>query len=75
MFKFLIIFIAIIYLFGYLGRMFLSRWVKKMQNNGPNQQYQQSSRPEGDVTINNAASKKKAFDSSDGDYVDYEEVK
>jgi hypothetical protein len=75
MLKFFLIFIAIVYLIGYVGRLFLSRWLKKMQNPNNFQNNQQTVRPEGAVHINKKTSTKKHFDKQDGDYVDYEEVK
>ncbi len=76
MLKFLLIFIAIIYISGYLGRLLLGRWLKKMQNPSQFQNNQQQQhRPEGEVSVDKKANDKKHFEKGDGEYVDYEDVK
>ena len=50
MLKFLLIFFIVIYLLGYLGRLFISRWIKNVTNQQRNQDvYNQ--KKEGEVTI------------------------
>lgn len=74
MLKFLLIFFIVIYLVGYLGRLFLARWVRKVSGQDQNNQNFQQ-KPEGEVTVNkgqNSSSKNKF---NEGDYVDYEEIK
>lgn len=74
MLKFLLIFIAIIYIVGYIGRLLLGNWLKKMQNPNQFQSKPQNTRPEGEVIIDKNTTNKKRFDNKDGDYIDYEEV-
>lgn len=73
MIKFLLIFFIVIYVLGYLGKLFLRNWLNKMANHGqPNPE--NTKRREGDIHINKKQGKDKKFDKSDGEYVDYEEV-
>ena len=74
MLKFLLIFFIVIYLIGYLGKFFLARWIKKMSGQNMNQNHYQE-KQEGEVTINTDPTKNKKGKFTDGDYVDYEEIK
>lgn len=74
MLKFLAIFFLVIYLIGFLAKYAFRRWINsllKQQSGG----YQTDSHKEGDVTINFTPDDKKKFNESEGEYVDYEEVK
>lgn len=75
MLKFLIIFIGIVYIVGYIGRLLIGQWLKKMQNPNQFQNKQQQVRPEGEVFVKKTTDNKKHFNIDDGEYVDYEEVK
>lgn len=71
MLKFILIFILIIYLLGYLGKLFFRNWIRKMSDQNQNNY---NSRKEGDVHINLNQQKEKKFNKEDGEYVDYEDV-
>jgi len=75
--KFLLIFFIVIYLLGYLGKLLFIYWLKKVMNQKMNQNaYEQ--KKEGEVTINkNAKTTKtaKKYNTSNSEYVDYEEIK
>jgi hypothetical protein len=77
--KVLLIIIASFYLLGWIGRIMLRRYIKKMQKKMQDQQkyyYEsQNRRPEGEVKIEVNKGKSKKFSKNDGDYVDYEEIK
>ncbi len=78
MIKFLVIFFIVIYALAYLGRYLLTRFIRNAASQaGRNATYRRtySNRKEGSVTVENNKSSKKHFSGSDGEYVDYEEVK
>ena len=73
MLKFLLIFFIVIYLLGYFGKLFISRWIKKVANQQRNQDvYNQ--KKEGEVTVDTNAQNTNNQSTNKGDYVDYEEV-
>ena len=76
--KVLLIIIASFYLLGWIGRIMLKRYVRKMQKKmhdyQKNYYESQTRRPEGDIKIEVNKDKGKKFTKNDGDYVDYEEV-
>lgn len=75
------------YLFGLLGKLLLTRWIRKKQQEFARGTGEFSrtytwgrggaerSKPEGDVTIQQPTSPSKKINKDVGDYVDYEEVK
>ncbi|HBS85737.1 MAG: hypothetical protein A2W91_13460 [Bacteroidetes bacterium GWF2_38_335] len=77
--KVLLIIIASFYLLGWIGRIMLKRYLRKVQKRMQEQQrnYYESRnpRPEGDVKVEFGKSKSKKFDKNQGDYIDYEEVR
>lgn len=73
MLKFLLIFFIVIYLVGYLGRLFLARWVRNVTGQNTKNHYQKQ-KPEGEVTINKGNSKSQKNQFNNGEYVDYEEI-
>ncbi|MBI9067122.1 MAG: hypothetical protein JEZ09_07505 [Salinivirgaceae bacterium] len=72
MLKFLLIFFIVIYLLGFIGRMLIKNWLRKMGNH--NESQSNDNRKEGEVIINTNTKDSKKFNKTDGDYVDYEEV-
>ena len=74
MLKFLLIFFIIVYLIGYLGRIFLKNWLRKMSGQN-NQQYNYKQKPEGEVTVDTNPKNSKKGKFKDGEYVDFEEIK
>jgi hypothetical protein len=75
MLRFILIFILVIYLLGILGRWLLVFWVKRMVKRAENFQQSTKNHKEGEITVDFNPGNSKKFDSSTGDYVDYEEVK
>lgn len=73
MLKFLLIFLIVIYLLGYLGRIFINNWLRKMSNQA-RENHSNHNQKEGDVTINMQKGSSKKINKNDGDYIDYEEV-
>ena len=75
--KFILVFFIVIYLFGVIGRFLLSRYVKRFQGHFEQQQkqYQNQNKQEGDITIQKTPNAEKIIDKSEGDYIDYEEIK
>lgn len=72
MFKFLIIFFAVIYIGGLIGRWFLKKWVNNLsQTNQQKSAY--TNKKEGEVTIDYDTKPKKQNNVND-EYVDFEEV-
>ena len=69
------------YLLPVLVSFGLRRWQKKVQGQAFRTSWQTSAKREGEVTVNTSGAQtgkqksSKIFKSSDGDYVDYEEVK
>ena len=73
MLKFLLIFFIVIYLLGYFGRLFITRWIKNVAKKQSNYDtYNQ--KKEGEVTIDTNIQDKNNANSKGGDYIDYEEV-
>lgn len=73
MLKFLLIFFIVIYLLGYFGKLFLSRWIKNAANKQSNYDaYNQ--KKEGEVTVDTNPNNKNSSNTKGGEYVDYEEV-
>jgi hypothetical protein len=75
MLRFILIFILVIYLLGILGRWLLLFWVKRMVKRAENFQQNTKNQKEGEITVDFKPGSSKKFDSSTGDYIDYEEVK
>ena len=75
MLRFLLILLIIFFLLRIFGRYLLKAYLKRMQNNFSNKQQYSEQKREGDITVNKKTQHKKKFKSSDGDYIDYEEVK
>jgi len=75
--KFLLIFFIVTYILGIIGRLLLKRYVKKAQKHFEQQksEYQNQFKKEGDITIQKTNNSEKIINKSEGDYVDYEEVK
>lgn len=73
MLKFLLIFLIIIYLVGFVFRLIVRNWFNKMTNQNP-RDYEKNKKKEGDVTIERKPKKDKTFDKDEGEYVDYEEI-
>jgi hypothetical protein len=48
---------------------------KAQQQQGQQQQYHQQRRPEGSVRVDNIPKTKSSIPDSEGDYIDYEEIK
>ena len=74
MLKFLLITFIVIYILGYIGKWFLSNWIKKMSNNqsSPNES---QNKKEGEVTVNsNQNTKSNNRFKGEGDYIDYEDI-
>ena len=75
MLKFILIFIAVIYLLGFLGRLLIIYWVKKMAKQAGFYQNAPSNQKEGHVTVDFNQKKSKKFEKNEGDYVDFDEIK
>lgn len=75
--KFLLIFFIVTYVLGIIGRLMIKRFIKKAQKNFEQQQSyaQNQHKKEGDVTIHKTTNNEKLIDKSEGDYIDYEEIK
>jgi cellulose synthase/poly-beta-1,6-N-acetylglucosamine synthase-like glycosyltransferase len=74
MLKFLLIFFIVIYVLGYFGKLFFFNWIKKVSNQPPGQDAY-NSKKEGEVTINTNPQNSKIHNESNGEYVDFEEIK
>lgn len=74
MLKFLLIFFIVIYVLGYLGKWFFFNWIKKFSNQQPGQD-SSNQKKEGEVTINTNPQNSNKHQESNGEYVDYEEIK
>ncbi|HCX99478.1 MAG TPA: hypothetical protein DG754_04985 [Bacteroidales bacterium] len=72
--RFVFIFFLIIFLLGYVFRLFAGVFLKRFQNKYGGGQNQKQQRAEGDVYVSKTAQKEKIVDKDVGDYVDYEEV-
>jgi hypothetical protein len=73
--RFVLIAIIVIYLLGFIFRLFLRFYIKRMgKRYGWNAQ-ESEQRPEGDIKLKGTQPKSKKVDKDLGDYVDYEEVK
>ena len=71
----LLLFFAFIYLFGFIGVQIVKYKLRKMQNRAEeyaNQERTQYS--DGQIIYSKNGPRKKHFQQSDGEYVDYEEV-
>lgn len=75
--KFLLIFFIVTYILGIIGRITIRRYIKKAQKHFEEQQSysQNQQKREGDVTIHKNVKGGKLIDKSEGDYIDYEEIK
>ena len=73
--RFLLVLLVIYFVVKMFTRYVLRSFFKNMKQNFENQQNPSDSKKEGDVTINAKPNKGKKIDSTDGDYVDYEEIK
>ncbi|MGE0088483.1 MAG: DUF4834 family protein [Bacteroidales bacterium] len=75
--KFLLIFFTVTYILGIIGRLIIRRFLKKTQHQFEQQQAHQRNqyKNEGDVTIQNKSNSEKIIDQSEGEYIDYEEIK
>jgi Na+(H+)/acetate symporter ActP len=75
--KFLVIFFIVTYILGIIGRFLLKRYLKKAQQHFEQQktQYQNQNKQEGDITIQKTNNSEKIINKSEGDYVDFEEIK
>lgn len=86
--SFIVIAVLIFYLIGFIGRTFLSYWIRKKQQefaqgkgSGPFFQWrtgpsasQKSKRPEGEVTVEKTHTPQPKVNRNVGDYVEYEEL-
>ncbi|OFX56704.1 MAG: hypothetical protein A2046_00195 [Bacteroidetes bacterium GWA2_30_7] len=70
--KFILITFLVIYVIGFLFKLWIKMFLKKAVKNMNNQS--QPIKKEGEVTVEYKNDNKK-FKSDDGEYVDYEEVK
>ena len=70
--KFILITFLVIYVIGFLFKLWLKYFLKKTVKNMTNQN--QTNKKEGEVTVEYKNDNKK-FNSDIGEYVDYEEVK
>ena len=79
MLKFLIFLLLIFFVIRYFARMFVVTTFNDMQRkmqDEMNRRNQQSSRPEGTISVDAPQTPKSAIRNNDaGDYVDYEEIK
>lgn len=75
--KFLLIFFTVTYILGIIGRLILRRFVKKAQHQFEQQQEHQRNqyKNEGDITIQKKGNSEKIINPSEGEYIDYEEIK
>jgi len=72
--RFIFIFFLVIFLLGYISRILLHFFFKRMNKKyGGGQSHEQ--RPEGDVKVNQTRSAGKRVSKDVGDYIEYEEVK
>lgn len=72
----LLLFFALVYVFGFIGVQILRRKLRKMQQRA--EEYANESRTQyadGQIIYSKTDSQKKHFTQTDGEYVDYEEVK
>lgn len=86
--SFIVIAVLTFYLIGFLGRAFLSYWIRKKQQEfsqgegaGPFFQWRTGSttrpkpkRPEGEVTVENKHATQPKVNRNVGDYVEYEDL-
>ncbi len=72
--KFVVIAILVIYLLGFLFRLLLRYYIKRMAKRFEGFANQTQSRPEGDITVDEPSKQRKKVDKNMGEYVDYEEV-
>lgn len=75
--KFLLIFFTVTYILGIIGRLVIRRYVKKVQRQFEQQQEHQRNqyKNEGDITIQKKGNSEKIINPSEGEYIDYEEIK
>lgn len=77
--KILLIVICSFYVLGWLGRLWLRSYLKKVQRRMEDLQKQQQrgyqQKGEGEVKVEIKDKKGKQFSKDQGDYIDYEEVK
>ena len=72
----LLLFFALVYVFGFIGVQILRRKLRKMQQRA--EEYANEGRTQyadGQIIYSKTDSQKKHFTQTDGEYVDYEEVK
>ena len=74
MLRFILIFILVIYLIGFLSRWILQRWLRRVTNSGFYRQQQTRQRPKGEVNVDYQPTAEKKIDRTEGEYVDFEEV-
>ena len=81
--KIIAIIVLIYYALKFIGRLAAPFLVKKMadkmnqnfQNRQSQYQQQEQSKPEGEVTVESKQSKESKFSKTEGEYVDFEELK
>ena len=77
--RFLFISILVLYIIRSIARllfpMLFQHVVNKAQQQGQQQQYSSQRRPEGKVKVDYIPEKKSSIPDSEGDFIDYEEIK
>ena len=73
--KFLLIFIIVLFLFVRMIPWLMRRWLRRVQKRYENQGFQANGRPPGSNSWQQSSQAKKRVDASEGEYVDYEEIK
>lgn len=74
--RFILIIFLLIYLFIFIGRFLLNMMFRRFQNgNNQNENNGQTYTNDGRVYYQNSPRRKKHFKPTDGEYVDYEEIK
>ena len=75
MLRFILIFLIILYVIGFIGRLLLRWWLTRMAKRAEEMSKQQfQSYNEGHIQYEKPDQQKKRFDKEDGEYVDFEEV-
>ena len=76
--KTVLIIVVAFYVIGFIGRylvpFFIKRQIKKFQKQQNNYQEQDKQKEEGNVTVNSQAKQERIIDTSDAEFVDFEEV-
>lgn len=73
--RFILIAILVIYIMGFIFRLLLRFYIKRMGKRYGWNAHESEQRPEGDIKVKGAQPKTKKVDKNIGDYVDYEEIK